>query len=99
MTWGAGLGSPHFAANLLRWRGRCDPKVFVVPGEPALVTVFHEARPGEFVKLAGINDQLRRRPNALEGLVHLLAALQRHVEVFVSAHEERGRLDAVGMEE
>jgi len=38
-------------------------------------------------------------PDTPERLVHLLAAGDRHVEVLLAAHEQRRRLDLVGVEE
>ncbi|MND04274.1 hypothetical protein D3C83_244690 [compost metagenome] len=51
------------------------------------------------MELPRVNHQLRVDAQALQRLIHLLAAGDRHVEVLLAAHEQRRRLDLVGVEE
>src|SRR6266852_2160134 len=65
-----------------------------IPGEVALEEVLDVGRHGEAVVFAGVNDQLGRAAEALQGLIQLLAAEDRNVPVNFSPHEERRRSDA-----
>src|SRR5438270_7961685 len=75
-------------------RGR-HPQVFVIPVKPALIPVANKTRPRESVELTRVHDQLCGGANALQRLIHLFAANERHVEVFLASHEQRRRLDLV----
>src|SRR5437868_9400334 len=87
-------------ARRRRGRGRRRSlQELVVPGHVALVAVAHVAGALYAVELVGVDDELRVYAEASERLVHLLAALDGHVEVALAAEEERRRLDAVGVEE
>src|SRR6266481_4051382 len=66
----------------------------VTPG-----AIDQEARSGERVVLPGIDNELRRDPERAQGLIHLLAAGYRHVEVPVTAQEQRRSADPVGVKE
>ena len=51
------------------------------------------------MELARVDHQLGLDAEAAQRLIHLLAAEQRHVEILLAAHEQRRRLDPVGVEE
>ena len=50
------------------------------------------------MELVRINDELRIDAQAAQCLIHLLAALNGHVEIAFTAHEKRGRFDAIGVQ-
>ena len=49
--------------------------------------------------LVGVDDQLRVYTETAKRLIHLLASLNGHVEVAFAAHEQRRRLDPIGVQE
>src|SRR5215813_14291176 len=59
--------------------------VLVVPREIPFIPVLHVARTGDAVKLIWIDDQLRFHAQTAERLIHLLATLDRYVEVPLAA--------------
>ena len=48
---------------------------------------------------SGINNQLSVDAHVPQRLIHLFAAQQRHIEIFVAAEEQCGGLNTVGMKE
>ena len=74
-------------------------QVLVVPLDVSVQPIALVARGRDAVVLARVDHQLRVDAKALERLVHLLAAGDGHVEVVLPAHEQRRRLDAIGLEE
>src|SRR5712671_4607538 len=84
--------------HILRRRGILL-HIFVVPGQVALVTIAHIARPRDAVKLIRIDDQLGFDAETAQRLIHLLAALDRHVEIALATEKQGGRLDAIGVQE
>src|ERR1700722_6162054 len=97
-----GLGSSDTETDRVRllcwsrgWAAATD--LLVLPPKPSNVAIPHEARPCKPVELSRVDDQLSRRADAAHRLVHLLASLQRHIEILVSSHKERRCLDAVSM--
>src|SRR5205823_2060331 len=80
-------------------RRRCLLQILVVPGGVAFVAVAYVARTLDAVKLVRVDDELRVNAETSQSLIHLLAALNGHVEVALAAEEERRRLDAVGVKE
>lgn len=74
-------------------------QIGVEPREVALQAVVDVAGAGEEVELGGIDDQFGGDAEGAEGLVHLFAADDRDVEVVLTAHEEGGRFDAIGVQE
>jgi len=86
----------HLLLHRLR---RHSSHILVIPIKPGLIPLLDKARPRESMKLSRIHDQLRWRTHRAQGLVHLLAALHRNIEVFISTHEQCRRLDPVRMQE
>ena len=83
-------------------RRRCGAtrlQVRVEPPDPALEPIALVARHRDPVVLAGIDHELALDAVALQRLIHLLGADERHVEVLVAAHVERRRLDPIRVEE
>ena len=77
-------------------RGRLRSlRVLVVPRDVALEPVALVRGLADPVVLARVDDELGRDAEALQGLVHLLRVVERHVEVLVAAEKERGRRDLV----
>src|SRR5882724_3353020 len=94
-----GLPHPHPCLRHIFRRRRVLLYVFVVPAQVSFITIADVTWPRDAVILVGINNQLRIDPEAAQCLVHLLAALDRHVEVALAAEKQRRRLDPVGVQE
>src|SRR5690606_40376380 len=84
--------------SLRRCRG-LPLHVLAEPREPALVAVLLERRAADAVRLAGVDDELRRPPEAAQPLVELLRVDDRHVPVALAAHDQRWRADAFDLVE
>jgi hypothetical protein len=74
-------------------RGSGFTQILVIPGKPPLISVANKTGPREAMELSWAHNHLRGHVDTLKRLIHLLAANQRHVEVFVAAHEQRWCLD------
>src|SRR6185437_2308428 len=74
-------------------------EIFVVPRQIPLIAIPDVAGTLNPVELVGVDDELGLATKGAEGLVHLLAALDRHIEVTLTAQEQGRGLDAVGVEE
>lgn len=73
--------------------------MLIEPGQVALEAIALVARQAEPVELPRVDHELRFDALAFKGLIHLLAADDRNVEVLLPAQEQRRRLDPVGLEE
>src|SRR5829696_531561 len=73
--------------------------VLLVPRQVSFHPIALITRSLNAVVLVRIDDQLRVDPEAAQRLVHLLTALNGNVEVAFAAHEERRRLNAIGVQE
>src|SRR5436190_14847911 len=74
-------------------------QVLVVPIQVALEPIDLVTGNRDAVELRRIDDELRVDAETLQRLIHLLAADRGHVEVLFAHHEQRRRLDPVGVEE
>src|SRR5260370_13760357 len=70
-----------------------------VPSKVALEAVLDVRGSFKFVVFAGVDDEFGGAAEALEGLVHLLAADDGEVPVDVGGHEEGGSCDVCGSKE
>src|ERR1035437_11059604 len=91
--------APPAPPALLRRRRLRRLQILGVPSQVTLDAVPLVTGPRDAVVLTGIDHQLGGHAQAAQRLVHLLAAHQRHIEVALSAQEERGRRDLVGVQE
>ena len=73
-------------------------EVFFVPLDHAFQAVLDITRLGQTMVLARVDYELGRDVETPQCLIHLLRIDQWHVEVELTAHEKRRRLDSVGME-
>src|SRR5687768_8161980 len=94
VTWPGLKSRPSSRRCRRRWL-----QILVEPVQVALQAIALVAWNRQAVELSRIHHELRVDAKTLERLVHLLAAGDGHVEVFLTAHEQRRRLDLVGVVE
>src|SRR5688500_5390381 len=80
-------------------RARSLLDVLLVPRQVALHPIALITRSLNAVVLVWIDNQLRVDPETAQRLVHLLTTLDGNVEVAFAAHEQRRRLNAIGVQE
>src|ERR1700730_13640794 len=69
--------------------------ILVVPRQVSLVTIAYVARPRDAVILVGIDNQLRINAQTAQRLIHLLATLDRDVEIAFAAKKQRRGLNPI----
>src|SRR5262249_55454628 len=74
-------------------------QVLIVPRQVSFITITLIARALDAVILVGINDHLSVDAQTPQSLIHLLAALNRHVEVALAAEKQSRCLDAIRVQE
>jgi hypothetical protein len=92
-------GNPRVVAVSSPSPGLPAPQILRVPAEIPLHAILLIARPRDAVIGIGIDHQLRGHSQRRQRLVHLLAAGQRDIPIFLPTQKQRRGLDLVGVQE